>query len=241
MNTITSLKQLKYPEEECSYSCSSDSERNSCGSTEDYVFDISSRSTEEEEENIPIHPKVIDVIDCCEYSNEIVYLHVTSKITCYSNNRYRQITNNRCLINIVCFNGYLYGLDNKHLYMLCNDYFFDNYWVWKKVCWAPKNIIYINSNLNCEYLLIQTSDKNYIYHDNKYKELSIKGRRIYGIDINSYIDILHTTAYVYVNDVLVKTFKNVIDAAMNYNHDVYVVRPNESCHVKIINYSAYYF
>jgi len=254
MFPITSIKQLNnniynLNNTKC-HSSSSDSENNSHGTgSHDSVFEIESMSTCEEE-NVSLPSKcckitISNVQNCCNYSNENIYLLKNTNIISVNVNTYhqREITNNRSLIDVVSYNGYLYGLDKKgNLYTLCNDYYHNTYWVWKKVCWAPKNIKHINATLNHETLLIQTEKKNYLFDINyNKKKIKIKGTRIYGNDETCYLDFYHGHCYVYVNYENMKIFNNVSTGAMDNHHDIFLINQGSCQKVRIINYEPFYY
>jgi hypothetical protein len=248
MNPITSIKQLPIIScyNESLSVTSSDSERNSHGScSHGSVFEIESMSSSQEDiqvfEQNPC--KIDNVQNCCNYSCESIFLLKDFTIVCINVNTYekRYITNNRDLVDVVSFNGYLYGLNRKgNLFMLCNAYYDNSYWVWKKVIWAPKNIVAINATLNSNYLLIQ-SKKNYIYDVNfKSTKLKFKGIRIYGSDETCYLDFHENTCYVYVNNQKVEVYQHVMTGAMDHHHNLYLIR-NHCEKVRMINYEPYYY
>lgn len=254
MYPITSIKQLPVFQQTYEVnSYSTDSERNSNGTcSHDSVFEIESMSSCEETPCLPhtLLPKctkmvIPNVQNCCNFSTESIYLLKNGNIISVNVNNYekREISNNRKLVDVASYNGYLYGLDKKgHLFVLCNDYYTTNYWVWTKACWAPKHIKSINATLDGDNLLIQTEKKNYLYDVNyNVNKLKFKGTRVYAADKSSYLDFHNNHCYVYVNDENVKIFNSISTGCMDHHHDVYLIPINSCQKVRMINYEPYYY
>lgn len=252
MYPITSIKQLPLFQEtvQCNNSeYSSDSERNSHGTcSHDSVFEIESMSSCDDVCAEPIkctRMTIQNVQNCCNFSNESIYLLKNGNIIAVNVNNYnkREISNNRLLLDVASYNGYLYGLNKKcHLFVLCNDYYTTDYWVWTKVSWAPKHIKSINATLDGDNLLIQTEKKNYLYDVNyNIIKLKFKGTRVYGSDASCYLDFHHNHCYVYVNCENVKIFTSISTGCIDHHHNLYLI-PMHSCqHVRMINYEPYYY
>lgn len=185
-----------------------------------------------------------NIQDCCHYSNEIIYLLQDYSIICHHQS-YRYITNNRKLKSIVSYNGYLYGIDKKGiLYVLSNDYYEMTYWIWKKVKGAPHHIEFINSTTNCNFLLLQTKDENYLYNAcYEYQKIKIAGKRIYGKNDQCYMDIDKNNCHVYVDGCLIKSFKYILNGVMNHDNDIFLINIHDTEHkyVRLINYKPFYF
>ena len=219
------------------------------GSTEEFVFDVNSQSTEQDDINNDINNNDIkDVIDCCYYSSEFIFLTKDNKIICkhIHNHTLRKISNNRSLLNIITFNGYLYGLEGKLLYVLCNDYYNSCYWVWKKVNWAPTNITHLSVTLNNQHLSIQTKNHNYIYntHDTVPKIFNTNSnKRVYGNNLQCFIEFNNWShkCYIYINDKLIETLTNVISGVLDHHNKYYIIhKGNPYKDVKLLSHQPYY-
>lgn len=214
---------------------STDDEINSNGSydSEDFVFDIRSQDSTEEEIIQPIPKSPIhynNMIDCCQYSNYIIYLTLQN---IYVDSR--KIKYNRIFKRIISYDGYLYGLDEGQLYILSTHYFHSNYWVFTPVEWAPKNIHHISVTLDDHYLWMQTSSKCYLYNGESIIK-NCKGIRIYGKTMNQYLEIINHTCYVYINH-KTQIINNVNEAVLDSYHHIYVAQN----HVRLINNKPFYF
>jgi len=198
------------------------------------------------------------VIDVCSYSSATVFLLQNGNIICEISNddgtdiMRHKASNNIMLKKITSFNGYLHGLgvDNK-LYILQNNYFLSNNWIWNLADWTPINIVHISTTHDSSYLWIQTKDGNIssglLYNNQKslidkntYSNTDI--RRIYGKDINNYIEIDSNKhiATVFPGN---KTLNNIYDAALSYYDEVIAIHPSESNKYKgitIVNWNPYY-
>jgi len=260
MKPITSFSQFIKPHTcpTIDSSDSSDSEMNSCGSDPDFIFDIESMSSESEssEEKCEILTGKFshfynNLQSCCQYSDDIIYLLKDTSINCFNTSlsTTRHIKNNRHLLTIVSYDGYLYSLDTyNHLYYLCNHYYDCNYWVWKRVKWAPQcgknyiQITHMNTTLNCDYLLLQTDNYSYLYNNCTFEKLKIIGKRIYGKNINCYLEIEEYVCYVHIDNVIVKTYRDVKSGVLNYCNDVFLIKKYDQLnHVTMINHKPYFY
>lgn len=149
-------------------------------------------------------------------------------------------------MNIIVFDGYLYGLSkNGVIYGLCNEHFSVNYWIWKKINWCfIKNIYHLSSTLNGSHLLIQTKNKSYLYDRNhQYEKIKTKYKRIYGKDINCYLEIdeKYNQCHLYFNNKLDKTMKHIKNAMLDHQNNIHFIKENDKyINVKLINYEPYY-
>lgn len=192
------------------------------------------------------------VIDVCSYSNETIFLLEDGNIICELDshngdikNRYRA-SNNIPLIRITSFGGYLHGVGaDRKLYTLPNNYFSTANWIWNLAEWAPTDIKHISSTHDSSHLWIQTSFTGLLYSapgviSSKTPYTNLK--RVYGRDINHYIDIDSSkfTAKIHPGDTLVH---NVYDGALSYYDEVIAVHPserNEYRGITIVNWRPYY-
>lgn len=244
MKVITNLHT---PKKDCD-SESTDDEQNSHGSncSEDYVFDIVSQSTEEteSEESICI---MSNIVDCCTFSNENLYL--TKNYEIYANQR--KIVCNRKLIKIFSYNQCLYGLDKYGcIYSLSTYYHSSDYWVFTKVDWLPQHVKEVSVTLDGQYLWVQTASKCYLFKDEKSNMYHCSNKRIYGKDKNHYLELNDHDCEVYINDRKIKTIPNVINAVLDHYNNVHVVTLTDPYkqepkarfqQVRIVNHKPYYF
>ena len=248
MVPITNLDRLQQTQP-CNVTCydsnSTDSEINSTGSclSDDFTFDIVSQSTESEEEQVCKPLQIHDIISCCSYANENIFI-TKENIKCIgvTGHRTRYVTCNRKIVKLVSYDGYLYGLDKYgDLYCLSNHYYNTDYWVFTKVEWAPRQIKYICVTLNHQHLWIETVSKCYLYHHDNHKIFNGQGMRVYGKNNHCYLEIAYHTCKVYIDDECIETIKNVKEAVLDCHNDVHVVRSNENRHVAIVNHKPYYY
>ena len=138
---------------------------------------------------------------------------------------------------IVSYDGYIYALINKELYMI--DDIDDKKWEWKKVEWAPADIINITTTYDNANLWIQTSTKGMLYGADNEKiseEEYMYNRRNYGKDSTTYIDIYNNTA-IYQG----KKIANIVDAILSYYGDVISIKIGDSYNkLRMINWKPYY-
>ena len=189
------------------------------------------------------------VIDVCSYSNATIFLLEDGNIICEmdkdTKERYRT-SNNIPLIRITSFDGYLHGIGWDHkLYTLPNSYFATTNWVWNLADWAPTDIKHISSTHDSSYLWIQTSSTGLLYSapgviSSKTPFVNLK--RVYGRDVNHYIDIDTTkfTAKNYPGGTLVN---NVYDGALSYYDEIIAIHPSERNKyrgITIVNWVPYY-
>lgn len=230
---------------------STDDEKNSCGSTESYDFDIVSGSTtesESEEQNLCVNGGSSmsmqntgkDIVDCCNFSNENLYLTKAYKIE----SDHRTITCNRKLIRLFSYCGYLYGLDKYHrLYILSTYYYSSNYWVFTQVEWASGHINHLSVTLDGKHLWIQTSSKCYLFNKNQKSTMyHCSGKRIYGKNKNHYLEIKDYQCTIYIDGQKIDTIDHVISGVLDYCNNVHVVTLTDPyTQVRILNHKPYYF
>jgi len=191
------------------------------------------------------------VIDVCSYSNATIFLLEDGNIICEmdqneKNKRRYRASNNVRLIRITSFNGYLYGVGfDQRLYTLPNNLFPTTIWLWNLVDWSPTNIKTISSTYDTSYLWIQTDSMGYLYNAPGVikSQSTISGfKRVYGRDVNHYIDIdiNKYIATVHPGNVLVN---NVYDGVLSYYDEVIAIHPseqNEYHGITIVNWRPYY-
>jgi len=235
-----------------------DDEVNSYGKRDDRGFDIlSGDSTTETIISTPYVEKngnyyckdsshTSHVIDVCSYSDATIFLLNNGNIICERENNKKKMTNNIILIRITSFNGYLYALGkDKLLYILPNDLFFSDIWIWNPIDWTPSEIIHISSTYNSEFLWIQTLDTGYLYDDIDHLILecnNYKLKRVYGRNNETYIEIDNDkhTATIYPGK---KIVENIYDATLSYYDDLMPIKMNERNTyrgVTIVNWNPYF-
>jgi len=225
------------------------SESNSIGDGGPTFFDVSSASTEIMMDKNEIKTKISNIIDCCSYSIENLFLIKDSHIICehIDKKTIRKISNNRILTNIIYFSGNVYGKDKKgQLYILSTKHYESFYWIWEPVDWVPKNIQHLSVTLDQKYLFIQTFDKSYLFNDKHSKPEIIKTnhRRIYGKNKNTYLEIdNHDHCHIIIDDVNIKTIRNIISGVIDCYDNINLLSRSDLdkyCDIKILNHKYYY-
>jgi hypothetical protein len=191
-----------------------------------------------------LHSSVIDV---CSYSDAVIFLLEDGKIICETHRKERRyrVVNNVHLIKITSFDGYIYGMgSDRKLYTLPNNFFPTTNWVWSLVEWAPIYIQHISSTYDTSHLWIQTQTIGYLYNS---KQLIsnlpyTNSKRIYGRDVNHYIDIdtSRHTARIHHNNSIVP---NVYDGVLSYYDELIAIHPSERNTyrgITIVNWHPYY-
>ncbi len=258
MLPITNFNQLGSP---CfdTNSYSSDDEKNSHGSDDsvDFVFDIISHSTDDEDMPItkPVSKnyfQINGIVDCCTFSCHDLYL--TSFYKIYID--HRQISCNRKIVKLFVYDSHLYGLDKYGvLHILLMHYYESNYWVFKPVDWSPKHIIHVSVTLDGLNLWLQTAKaglgtakaglgnpkKCYLYDNEKNKIVYQSSKRIYGKNKDCYLEIKNNYCLIYINNEHINTIPNVVDAVLDTHHGVHVVYKNDQHKkVRLLNHEPYF-
>ena len=163
------------------------------------------------------------------------------------------ISTNKKMIRIVRFGSEVIGLDkNGKLYSKASTST-ANYWIWEHLSGFPRNVVFINSTNDFQFLEVLTCEnKVFIFKfgadwrngvaTSKSKQKTL---RFYGQDLNRFIDIDEDTDVGKTNDGV--KYKHV-RAAGFYNRpnaqsqgELVQVMTNDSfTHVKIIGSSAYF-
>ena len=189
------------------------------------------------------------VVDVCSYSSATVFLLEDGSIICDTeapeSKRYRA-SNNIRLTRITSFNGYLYGVgEDRKLYTLPNSSFSTSVWIWNSCDWAPDGIIHVSSTHDSTHIWVQTETSGYVYNNPSSAPVEIpytNGKRVYGRDVNHYIDIDTTryTAKITPGDTIIH---NVYDGALSYYDEVVAIHPSERSEyrtITIVNWRPYY-
>lgn len=247
---------VKTIKNECLSESSSDLEINSCGEYEDLPFDVESgASTEESECQIPEkiehtqnYNNLLNVVDCCNYSEEALFLNKDGIIISFKFKNYRVINCNRYLIHIFTFNDDLYGIDKYNkIYMLSLKYYDSCYWAFYPVKWAPKNVIHFSTTLDDKYLWLQTPKKCYLI-DCDYKKIkynNIKYKRVYGKNKHTYLDIniKKQLCHVIINTKKVETLHEIHAGIIDHANNVILITIQD-CNlynnIRLIDYNPYY-
>lgn len=235
---------------------STDDEVNSNGSYTDDLFDIRSGSSTTDSidsvdsvrviQNKPIVNERINniaVIDVCSYSDSVIFLLDNGYIIVEQNNVRRTIRTNVKLRRIISFSGYIYGIgQNQKLYVL--PHFSHDNWQFQHVDWAPEKLIHISITHSSSYLWLQTDTTGYLYDTpgTLLSEMTYHGRRIYGRDLEHYIDLDVDKHTIEVHPTL-ETKENVYDAALSYYDDVLVIDVKDSdkfIGIAMVNWKPYY-
>lgn len=186
-----------------------------------------------------------NIIDCCSYSNEDLFLYHDGLIICqkYSKNEERKIKPNRHLKRIIIFNDELYGLTKRGLYVLSMNYYETCYWVFTLVKWAPKNIIDVNTTLDEKCLWIQTNKKCYLFdcHNHKTK-FKCCYRRVYGLTKNSYLEFKNNNICdIIINNKVVNTIDDVTSGVIDHHHQItFLYNDDQYKEIRMVNYKPYY-
>lgn len=208
------------------------------------VYYCRSNNVEYTSQKVLEHSSVVDV---CSYSNTTIFLLENGEIICEVEGKKRyKITNNIKLNRITTFGGYLYGTNIEgRLYSLPNNYFFTSSWNWSVVNWAPIKIIHLSTTHDTSHLWVQTYNKGFLYNENGslVTEILYKGKkRVYGKDLNYYIDI-DQDKYTATLNPGSTVINNVYDAALSYYNEVVAIDPSEKDlyrGIKIVNWRPYY-
>jgi len=239
---------------ECQQDVSSDDEMNSCGEYEDESFCIESMSSEEEIvqpiecETKPKQDMIVcskNIIDCCSYSDENLFLYKEGTIICQTRDEERQIHCNRHLKRLFVFDGELYGLTKSTLYVLSMNYYNTCYWVFSKVKWAPSSILYVNVTLDEKWIWIQTDQKCYLFdsHDKKIK-YDCDYKRVYGVDQHTYLDFsISSQCHITINGKMVETVNDVISGVIDCHNQITFLYVDDQYlykDIRIVNYKPYY-
>ena len=225
------------------------SEYNSSGDHTTSFFDVSSASTEIIIPKKESKTKITNVIDCCSYSEENLYLIKNGQIICEHiyTGKIRKISNNRQLNAIFTFSGFVYAKDIKEkLYILSSKNYKSFYWVWEPVSWAPKHILYVSVTLDYKYLCLQTKDQMYLFNNEKPKPDIIKTskRHIYGKNKDTYLEIdKHHCCTIIIDGVKMKTINKIISGVIDCHDEVHLLYTSEQSiyqDIKILNHKHYY-
>lgn len=181
----------------------------------------------------------------CTFSNETLYLTREGFIYGDSHHHMRKIQANRHLLRIIVFDGQLYGLTKHELAILSIDYYDTSFWVFKKVKWAPCDIVYVNTTLDEDYLWIQTKNKCYLIDCQGYKKkIKTCHKRVYGKNIKNYLEFNNQfECHIVINDKRMETVKGVMSGVMDYRNQIYFVDLNQQylyCDVRLVNDKPYY-
>lgn len=246
LNCFTKLPDVV--KDECD--TSTDDEINSCGEYEDEKFAIESLSSEEEvieemKPNVIIQEKIVctqNIIDCCSYSDENLFLYRDGSIICQKHNQERKINCNRHLKRIVVFDGEIYGMTKGDLYVLSMDYYDTCYWVFTHVKWAPSNVVYVNVTLDEKCIWIETHKKCYLFdcHNNKTK-YDCRYKRVYGLNKKSYLDFSDNQCRITINNKMVETVNDVTTGVIDcHNQITFVYVDDQYKDIRIVNHKPYW-
>lgn len=220
----------------------------------------------QEEDVFACKIRVNSVIDVCSFSNMTIFLLERGDIICETEETapgskvlQRNITNNEQFKRIFSFNGYLYALNYAgKLYTLSNNYLKLNKWDWTLVKWTPDgNIIHASTTLDNKFLLLQINHTGYLYDKAQPEALKIfadlRLRRVYGKNLDHYVDLdaKEQTALVYAGGGgggagggagSGKLYQNIYDAALNYNNELIIIRPENAdgfIKIAIVDWTPY--
>jgi hypothetical protein len=159
----------------------------------------------------------------------------------YIKNHY--IKCNKKLKQIVVYDGELYGLYKNQLVFFDTDYDESDYWAFKSVSWAPKNIKYINTTLDNNYMFIQTDKKCYMYNNNKRLKLDCCNKRVYGNDSKTYLEFNTNQCRIVIDDKCVNVVDDVLSGVIDHNNNIYFLHRNDQYiykDIKMVNHKPYY-
>lgn len=189
------------------------------------------------------------VIDVCSYSRYTLFLFDDGDIVMQEDknrdSRRRKISN-ISLKFIIAYDGYLYGAsDDGTFYTLPNKYLEHENWTWKRVDWIDiDSISHISGSQDRKCLWLQTNTHGYLCKEEVVEQYEFPSyiRRIYGRDVNNYVEINSRThtAIIYPKQ---DRYSDIYDAALSYHNELAVITKAESKKYKrvtIVNWDPYF-
>lgn len=187
------------------------------------------------------------VIDVMKFSSSTLYLLKSGNIIKEGNDGKIVVRSNITATALDRHMGYLYAVASGNLYILNMSTFSGMLWHWKKVEWAPENIVYMSSTLDGHYLWLQTEMTGWLYdkNHNLVETVEVNGMmRKYGNDNDQYVDIdtMNCMAVV-TSDGEKNTFASVCDAVITNDGKLVSISQKEIgkyAKIRLVNYVPFY-
>ncbi len=211
--------------------------------TEDYREDFTSSSGivsphSGMSTNTPEEQEIPTVVDACSYANSIIFLHIDGSI---SRDNGQRMPCNVTIQRLESFAGYLYGLSSGILYKLKNDSMKEKRWIWESCSWSPVGITHFSATSDTKNLWIQCDNKAYLYDNSlQFSKTTYSGKRVYGYDLKSYIDINGHVGIAQPGD---RRFEDIHSAVITSHGEVAVLKREqlgELSAIRLVNWQPYY-
>ena len=209
---------------------------------------ISSHTSHSETSSQIVGQDDFAVADISSYSTSLVYLTPEGKIIKGENGHHLDISSNIRPSKIEKYAGYLYAISDGMLYMLENESFSRQNWIWSQCEWVDCNdIIHISATLDNSCIWIQSYERGFLYNKTHkmIDNFTVNGfKRRYGYDKSSYIDYYEQDRKSYVfRSGKSEVIENVYAAAMTKDgHVVHISKSERHMYrdVKIVNWAPCY-
>lgn len=182
------------------------------------------------------------VVDITTYSTALIVLLHDGSLIRDNNDVKVKISSNLRMERLEVFGGYIYGISEGILYKLSSDIFKDTKYIWSPIKAAPTGITHISATLDGKRLWLQAKGKGYIYNSS-FENLSTvdypSGRRIYGTDASTYIDIKDDHGITSKGE----SFANITGAVIDYYGHVTTLSREQAqiySDIRLINWMPYY-
>lgn len=194
------------------------------------------------------------ILDLCHFSSYIIYLHEGGYVTRETISKEKIEGNEKVPVKMNIkptllnkFRGNLYSIMNGRLYSLEISTLSSNLWKWNPCDWSPLNIVNMTSTGDGKNLYLQTNESDILY-DSNLDEISRtihSGKnRVYGYDLQTYIDIDTTTqSGIFHYGSRQEMLTNIVDAVILHTGKVVSLSTSESelyLRLRVIQWRPWY-